>query len=554
MALVVITLAVVALVVGGVFAVRSRGGPSPAADGPGGDPVQGGTLTVTAWRDPGELDPAITWDVDAWAVQRLFYETLLTYASEPGEAGTGLVPCLAEEVPGVANGGVGKGGTVYRFRLRDDARFAAPVGRAVTAADVKWSLERMLRHPLAPATSFYTGIVGAQDYLDGKSDGVRGIEVVDRRTLRITLKQPDTSFPYVLSMPFAAVMAKEWVQKSGRQIGRRPLGTGPFVLKEWAPGTRLVAVRNDDYRDDDRPYLDELRLEFGVRPAEAVKRVRDGAADLTADAVPAADLARLRDDPDWQARLVSGPQLAWYYLFMNVREEPFDDQRIRQAVNYALDRERLTGVLGGGGAALTQVYPAGMTGHQDDAVFYDRDPDKAKALLAKAGKGDGFATTLYCPDTPPFPAVAKALQTDLAAVGIKAAVRKLDAVLYWEFIALERSHAAMGLADWYADYPYPSDWVEPLFLKEAAVDGGDNVSGWFSPTVEKLHGQARREQDDTKRTALYERMQRMIMDRAPTAPLYQPLWNGLRGEHVGGAFFHPVWKLSYQDLWKTDGE
>ena len=141
---------------------------SPSSSGP----KSGGTLNVTFQGEPTGLDPAIAWEVESWSIERLTYQTFLTYASKSGEAGTQLVPDLATEVPTAANGGISADGKVYTFHLKHGVKFAPPISTEVTAADFKWSFQRMLRQPLAPATFFYTGIVGAQDYLDNKANTV----------------------------------------------------------------------------------------------------------------------------------------------------------------------------------------------------------------------------------------------------------------------------------------------------------------------------------------------------------------------------------------------
>ena len=192
-----------------------------------GAPVKGGTLTVTYQGEPTELDPAIAWEITSWGIERLTYQTFLTYASKPGEAGTELVPDLATEVPTAENGGVSADGKTYTFHLKKGIMFAQPVSREVKAADFKYSFERMMVEPLAPATFFYTGVVGAQEFMDGKAKDISGYKVVDDSTVQITLENPDGAFLMAMTMPFTSVLPKEWVDKVGKQIKRQPLGTGP---------------------------------------------------------------------------------------------------------------------------------------------------------------------------------------------------------------------------------------------------------------------------------------------------------------------------------------
>ena len=181
-----------------------EGGSSTAAGN--GTPVKGGTLTVTYQGEPTELDPAIAWELTSWSIERLTYQTFLTYASKPDEAGTQLVPDLATEVPSADNGGISADGKTYTFHLKQGIKFAPPVNREVTAADFKYSFERMMVEPLAPATFFYEGVVGATEFMDGKAKDISGFRVVDDYTVQITLKEPEGSFLLAMTMPFLSLI------------------------------------------------------------------------------------------------------------------------------------------------------------------------------------------------------------------------------------------------------------------------------------------------------------------------------------------------------------
>ncbi len=520
----------------------------------GGEPVTGGTLNVTFQGEPTELDPAIAWEITSWSIQRLTYETFLTYASEPGEPGTELVPALATEVPSAENGGISEDGKVYTFHLKEGVKFAPPVDREVTAEDFKWSFERMMKEPLAPATFFYTGILGAQDFMDGKADEVAGYKAVDDSTVEITLDAPDSSFLMAMTMPFTSVMPKEWADEVGKQIKRKPLGTGPFVIESWTPGQEIVAKRNPNYWDEGKPYLDEIRFDLTTNPSTALLQLQNGEVDILGDGVPSADYQRVKQDPKWSEFTYDAPEIAWYYVFLNALEKPFDDKLVRQAVNHAIDTAKIQKLLAGQAQALNQVYPDGMPGHQRDKVYYEYDPEVAKEMLADAGYPDGFKTTFYGHNVDPFPKLAQAIQADLKAVGIDVDIELMDKATYWDFISLKGSRAGIGLSDWYQDFPDPSDWIGPLFIKASAIDGGANSSFWWDQRVEDLYDQAVNELDPEARITMYEEMQDIIMEEAPTAPLYQPVWNGMFGENVGGYYYHPVWNLNFQDYWKLDGK
>jgi ABC-type transport system substrate-binding protein len=237
---------------------------------------------------------------------------------------------------------------------------------------------------------------------------------------------------------------------------------------------------------------------------------------------------------------------------MNVLEKPFDDMKVRQAVNYAIDTGKIQKLLAGQGSALNQVYPDGMPGHQADKTFYTYDPEKAKQLLAEAGFPDGFKTTFVAHNVDPFPKLAQAVQADLKAVGIDCEIKQMDRATYWDYISLKKSHAAIGLSDWYQDFPDPSDWIGPLFTNP--IEGGANSSFYENPQVNQLYADSASELDPTKRIDMFDQMQDIIMTDAPTAPLYQPLWNSMYGKDTGGVYIHPVWIFTFQEYWKLDGK
>jgi oligopeptide transport system substrate-binding protein len=526
----------------------SGGGSSPAASAP----VKGGTLTVTFQGEPTELDPAIAWEVTSWGIMRLTYQGLLTYVDKPGAAGSVLAPELATEVPSSTNGGISADAKTYTFHIRKGVKFAAPVDREVVAGDFKYSFERMMKEPLAPATFFYTGIVGAQNFVDGKAKEIKGYKVVDDYTIQITLEKPDGAFLYAMAMMFTSVLPKEWVDQVGKQIKRKPLGTGPFVIDHWTPGQEIVGTRNPNYWETGKPYLDTIKFDLTANPSTALLRLQRGEVDVLGDGIPAADYQRTKVDPTWGKYVYDSSEIANYYVFMNVNEKPFTDLKVRQAVNYAIDTTRLQKLLAGQAKALNQILPEGMPGHQTDKQYYTYDPAKAKQLLADAGFPNGFKVTFYGHNVEPFPKLAQAIQNDLAAIGITASIKLMDKATYWNFISLPQSHAGIGLTDWYMDFPDPSDFIGPLFTHP--IEGGSNSSFYSNPEVESMYATSNSELDPAKRLAMFQQMQDLIMADAPAAILYQPVFNGLYGKTVGGFYYHPVWALQFQQMWKTDGK
>ena len=525
------------------------GGSSTASTGAADTPQKGGTLTLAYLSEPSSLDPAVAWNVIDWQIEHAIFESFFRYVAKPGEAGTQLEPCLATEVPTVANGGISADGKTITIHLRKGVMFQPPVSREVTAQDFKYSFERMLRSPLAPGTSFYMGVVGAQAYYDKKVDTVKGFKVVDPSTIEIDLTSPDLSFLNALTMEFTDVIPKEWVDKWGKKINRHPLGTGPFVFDHWTPGQEIVLSRNPSYWETGRPYLDLIDYKLSYNPSTALLKLQQGQVDALGDGIPPADLARVTVDPKWKPYVYSQPLIAISYVLMDVKIKPFDNLKVRQAVSWAINRDRVIKLLGGQGTALWQAYPEGLPGHVPDKKFYGYDPAKAKALLAEAGFPNGFKTTYYTDNVDPDPKIAQSIQADLAAVGIKADLKTVSNNTYYT-LQSQPGKVAMGSFGWWMDFPDPVDWIIPLFSKSNAVEGGMNSSFWWSPTLEKMLVEAQKMTDPQARLAKYDEMQTYIMSQAPYATVYSPMQTTMCSTSTGGFYLHPVYQIYPGSYWK----
>ncbi len=529
-------------------ATGNGGGSSPSSSSD--QPKQGGTLTLAYLTEPSSLDPAVAWNVIDWQIEHDIYQGFLRYASQPGQAGTELVPCLATEVPSSANGGISADGKTYTFHLRKGVMFQPPVSREVTAADFKYSFERMMLEPRAPATSFYMGVVGADAFMKGKATEITGFKAVDDYTIEITLKSPDLSFLNAVTMDFCDVVPKEWVEKWGKQFNRHPLGTGPFVFQKWTPGREIVLTRNPQYWEQGRPYLDTIDYQLSFSPSTALLKLQRGEVDVLGDGIPVADLARVKVDPKWKQQIFTQPLVAISYMFMNVQMKPFDDVKVRQALSWAIDRDKLVKLQGGQAMSLWQFYPKGMPGYQEGKVYYGYDPAKAKQLLAAAGYPNGFKTMLYTDNVDPNPKLWTSVQADLQAVGVQAELKTMSNNSYYSQQSTPKTLTA-GSFGWWMDFPDPSDWIAPLFSKSSAVPGGMNSSFWWSPELEKMFTEAQAMTDPQARIDEFTAMQEYIATQAPYVPCYQPIQTTMCTETTGGFYLHPVYEIDPTQYWKN---
>lgn len=510
---------------------------SPTAD----QPVKGGTLRVGMESEPGTLDPSREWSFVGMTIERSLFDTLVTFKRVEGDSGLEIVPDLASSLPTVS-----KDGLHYVFDLRQDIKFAPPVNRACTARDFKASFERMMRQPDAPV-SYYTAIMGAQAYVDGKASHIEGITARDFR-VRIDLEHPNPELLMALCVPFTAVVPVEYYEQEGTKAGRNPVGTGPFVLSGWKSGQGIQLERNPNYAGQFPVYVDGIDISF-VSASTGVLRVETGELDVIGDLIPAPEVVRLSNDPDWKEQLTLASSIGLFFMFMDTKVEPFDNPGVRRAIMWAINREKLVKLQAGVGKNIDQFLPPGLAGYQQGlgAPYTAYDPEKAKQLLSQAGYPDGFETTLTVWNQSPLPMLMQSIQSDLKSIGIKVNIRVLDQAAYFGLVG-DPGKIALGIMGWVADFPDPSNFLIPLFTKSGI--GGYNGSFWWSQKTDDLVTQAQSTVEPAARAKLYVEVQRSILEEAPAVPLWQTGVSYLVGKEVGGFYVHPVILLDMPSYWK----
>src|ERR1700727_3142085 len=248
--------------------------------------LSGGLATFARADDMATLDPAIGYDWQNWSMINSLFSRLVDYKFGTTE----IVPSLADSWT------ISPDGLVYTFKLSPKAKFTN--GRNVTAADVKYSIERSVNPKTqGPAGGFFHSIIGQDKMADGSATTIAGIETPDDSTIKFTLTQPDATFLNVLALNFASVVPKEVVEAEGADFGKKPVGWGAFKLDAWLPGERLVFSRNADYFRD-RPYLDGFRVEFGQDPLVPLLRLQKGEVDIAGDGIPPAKYLEIKNSPD----------------------------------------------------------------------------------------------------------------------------------------------------------------------------------------------------------------------------------------------------------------
>ncbi len=509
-------------------------------------PKQGGDIVITYKDDIATLDPAIGYDWVNWSMIKSLFSRLMDYT--PGT--TELVPSLAESFE------VAPDGLTYTFKLRKGAKFTN--GREIVADDVKYSIERAVDPKTqGPGAGFFGAIKGFDDVTGGKTTTLEGIEAPDTSTVVFHLSRPDATFLHVLAVNFASVVPKEAVEAAAGDFGKKPVGSGTFILKDWTVGQSLTFERNPDYFIKDMPHIDKFTVEVGQEPLVALLRLQKGEVDIAGDGIPPAKFLEIKNSPEGAEIIVDGQQLHTGYVTLNTKVKPFDDVKVRQAVNMAINKERITRILNGRATPANQPLPPLMPGYDKAFTGYAFDVEKAKALLAEAGHPDGFETILYSTNTDPQPRIAQAIQQDLAAVGIKAEVRALaqanviaaggtegEAPMIW----------SGGMA-WIADFPDPSNFYGPILGCSGAVQGGWNWSWYCNEDLDARAVAADSMSDPAKageRQAAWGKIFTDIMADAPWVPVTNERRVVAKSPRMGGAgeiYVDPTRVINYDAIY-----
>ncbi|MCI0999414.1 MULTISPECIES: ABC transporter substrate-binding protein [Ochrobactrum] len=514
------------------------------------DIKQGGSMIVTYKDDVSTLDPAIGYDWQNWSMIKSLFDGLMDY--EPGT--TNLRKEIAEDYT------ISDDGKTFTFKLRKGVKFHN--GRELNADDVKYSIERVVNPKTqSPGAGFFGSIVGFEDASAGKAETLSGITVIDPYTIKFELSRPDATFLHVLALNFAHVVPKEEVEKYGADFGKHPVGSGAFKMTEWTLGQRIVFERFKDYYNPSLPKLDQITFEVGQEPVVALLRLQNGEVDIPGDGIPPAKFIEVTKDPKFKDLIIQGGQLHTGYVTMNVKIKPFDNVKVRQAVNMAINKDRIVRIINGRAVPANQPLPPSMPGYAKDYKGYPYDPEKAKALLAEAGVGDGFETELFVANTDPQPRIAQAIQQDLAAIGIKASIKSLAQA---NVIAAggEPEGAPMiwsGGMGWIADFPDPSNFYGPILGCSGAVQGGWNWSWYCNAELDKKAQEADAIVDPARkqeREAMWRDIYLKIMDDAPWAPIFNEERFSVRSERLGGPdaiFVDPVHiPVNYDEVYAKD--
>ena len=437
----------------------------------------------------------------------------LVEATSVGEGQSEIIPGLAESWE------ISDDGLVYTFHLRQGVKFHN--GEDFSAEDVKYTFERMLWPETGALNQdFITPIKGAQAVMNGETRDLEGIRIVDEYTIEMTLSEPFGAFLASLATPGCSIYHKETTEAAGKDFGLVPektIGTGPYIASKWVLNDEKLVVRNDNYWRG-TPPLDGISWKV-VPDADTMRMMfESGELDLFDCDYAPTQITYFMNEPKYQDNIVSGPRVGIYYYTFNQNIEPFDDVRVRKAVQMAIDRQGILDALfDGQGEVLSGIMPPGLVGYNPDLPEIPYDPEAAKALLAEAGYPDGFEMTITQESNSPDTLARNELvQAMLAEVGIKVIIDQVDEATWYAVRA--EGELPMYTTSWSADYNDPDNFFYTFFAPENTVKRSFN---FHNEELSQRVVNARAITDNDERMAEYQALEKaIIQDEAAWIPLF----------------------------------
>lgn len=520
------------LATGALAACSSDGSGSGSGSDGGGE--SGGTLTIFSTGEEMSFDPATS--------QNLAITTLgltarrLTAWKTSADAPTELIPDLATDV-----GTPSDDGATWTFTLQEGLQFED--GTPITAATVKYGLERSFASELTGGLTYHKVLLeGGQDY-SGPFSGehLDSIETPDDLTLVFHLNRPYGDFGWIASTPAFAPVPEE--SGEPETYATEPVTSGPYRLESYAPGSRAVLVRNENWD----PATDQARtggpdrIEFALAQdasvvAQSIIADRsDAQTAFLASFVPTAQLVQAQNDPNVGDRLVTSGPGALEYLALNTESEALKDPAVRRAIQYAVDKQAYLTAKGGeisGDYATTLITP-GIAGREEYSLYADEpagDPDEAKRLLEEAGAGELKLRLVITDDQT---GAAEAIQQGLSRAGITVTIQPLDDNAYSsEVTAGDGSGYDLVLSSWQPDVPSPNANLTPLFDSSQIGGGNYNLARFDDPEVDEAILEASSTVDPEEAHALWAAVDKQILEQSPVVPLIYSKNSFLHGSGV----------------------
>ncbi len=521
------------------------GGDDPADTNASGDGElkKGGTLQVLALGDFEHLDPQRSYVTTSSTFNRLISRQLTTFRGEGGKAGSEVVPDLATDL-----GESSDDAKTWTFTLKDNVKYED--GTPITAADVKYGVERSFADILPEGAPYARQYLDCEGYKGPYKDpGGCDAITVEGNKITFKLNQPVGDFAYTVSGSTFTPVPKS--KDKGVQYDARPFSSGPYKIESYQRGKQITLVRNDNWdreTDEVRTAMPDRVVATFTVDAPVIDQRLIASQGNDAYAVPLGtdiqpeSIAQVVGDQNMKGRTLSGTTGCNRYLALNTKKGITQKLEVRQAINYAVNKESYRTARGGEnfGNINSQILVPSIQGHEEFNLYEappEGDVEKAKELLAKAGVSNA-TVTLATTNIGKGPTQAAAVQEALARVGIKANIQSSDPSVYYTEIGDAAKSPEMMFYGWCPDWPSASTVLPVLFHgKSIQPQGNQNVSQLNDPEVNALLDRAAAEADLDEQAEMYAKADRLIMEQAPIVPLIVDKSTQVVGSKVRNAHY-----------------
>ncbi|MFI6763061.1 ABC transporter substrate-binding protein [Micromonospora sp. NPDC050417] len=512
---------------------------APNAGGSTTGTAKGGTLTILSAATDINFDPAKSQNL-AITTLGLVLRRLTTWDVQPGKPAQ-VVPDLATDT-----GRSSDSGKTWTYTLKDGLKYAD--GTEITSADVKYGIERSFAPELSGGLGYHKNLLdGATDY-KGPYAGAElaSVQTPDAKTIVFHLKTAYGDWPWIASMPAFTPVPK--AKDDPKLYNQNPLASGPYQVESYQQGTSVKLKRNPNWDPATDPVRtagpDQVVFQLGQDTTVAAQRLIADAGDdkfaFGAGFVPPAQLVQIEQNPAAKQRLVTSDPGALSYLAINTRRDALKDLKVRQAIQYAVDKRAYQVSSGGaiGGALASTLITPGIAGRVEYDLYPtdpSGDPAKAKQLLTEAGQTN-LNLVLLSENDQVHLSQAQAIQQGLQRAGITVTIKPADETTVIDEITGDRGDYDLTVSSWQPDFPSANGNIQPLFASSEIGGGGSNLSRYSQPEVDALISQATAETDPAKAQALWAQADKRILQDSPVVPLTYTKNSFLRGSNVENFF------------------
>lgn len=474
------------------------------------------TLIIARQSDANNLDPHFISAINAASVvHHNVYEGLIAR-----DENMDFKPMLATEWKQVDD-------VTWEFKLRQGVTFHD--GTPFNADAVKATIGRVLDEKVGSPRA-------------GQYKMVTEVNVVDEYTVQFKLAYPFSPLLSILANHEGSMISPKAIEQYGKDLSKHPVGTGPFVFESWTPGQEIVLVKNDNYWGEKVKFNKAV---FKVVPEDTTRiaMVETGEANI-AEPLPVTEIERVKNSPQLDLYRTTG--LGTDFIGFNNKKKPFDDVRVRQAINYAIETDAIIqGVYNNIGTKANSAMSPKVLGYSESLKGYSFDPNKAKALLKEAGYPNGFKTTIWTGDRKERINAAEVIQSQLKGVGIDVELKVLEYGAYLD--AEDNGETDMFISGW-GNATGDADYNQYNLFHSASLGKGGNTTFYVNPEVDKLIEQGRQEQDTEVRKQIYAKALQIEADEAPMVPIRNLEHVAAVGKNIKGFWISPSGYMMIKDV------